>query len=69
MPATSKKQQMMMAIAEHEPSKLYAKNKGVLKMGKKELHKFASTKRKGLPLKKKKTKLAILKRVKKNLKK
>ena len=49
MPAKSAKQQMMMAIAEHEPSKLYKKNKGVLKMGKEKMHEFASTKRKNLP--------------------
>ena len=38
-----------MAVALHEPSKLYSKNKGVLKMGKKSLSEFASTPRKGLP--------------------
>jgi len=32
-----------MAIAEHEPDKLYAKNKGLLKMTKQQLHDFAST--------------------------
>lgn len=49
MPAVSKAQQAVMAIAEHEPEKLYARNRGVLSMGKKELGKFASTSRKGLP--------------------
>ena len=49
MPAVSKKQQMAMAIAEHEPDKLHAKNKGLLKMSHEQLHDFASTKRKGLP--------------------
>lgn len=49
MPAKSKKQQMMMAIAEHEPGKLYKRNRGVLKMGHTKLHEFAATKRKGLP--------------------
>jgi hypothetical protein len=42
----------MMGIAEHKPSMLYKKNKGVLKMGKSELHKFAATKEKGLPSRK-----------------
>ena len=49
MPATSKRQQMAMAIAKHQPSKLYKKNKGLLKMSKGQLHEFAETKRKGLP--------------------
>ena len=49
MPAKSKKQRRMMAIAEHKPEMLYDKNKGVLKMSKEEMHKFASTKEKGLP--------------------
>lgn len=44
MPATSDKQRKLMAIAEHNPSKLYKKNKGVLKMSDKQLHEFASTK-------------------------
>lgn len=51
MPATSKAQQQLMAIAEHEPGKLYPENKGVAKMGKEELHKFAATPTKGLPKK------------------
>ena len=38
-----------MAIAEHEPSKLYGRNKGLKKMSKGDLHDFASTPRKGLP--------------------
>jgi len=64
MPAKSKKQQMAMAIAEHEPSKLYAKNKGLLKMSKSQLHDFAATKRKGLP-EKKSVMSALKKRAKK----
>jgi hypothetical protein len=52
MPAASKAQQMAMAIAEHEPSKLYGRNKRLGKMSKQQLHDFASTKRKGLPAKK-----------------
>ena len=49
MPAVSKKQQQVMAIAEHEPDKLYSRNRGLLKMSGQQLHDFASTKRKGLP--------------------
>lgn len=33
-----------MAIAEHNPSKLYAKNRGVLKMSHAQLHDFAASK-------------------------
>lgn len=54
MPAKSKAQRKMMGIAEHHPEKLYKKNKGVLKMSKGEMHKYASTKEKGLPKKKRK---------------
>jgi len=49
MPAKSKAQQQAMAIAEHEPGKLYARNKALLKMSGSQLHDFAATKRKGLP--------------------
>jgi hypothetical protein len=49
MPAKSKAQQEAMAIAEHSPGKLHAKNKGLLKMSHSQLHDFAATKRKGLP--------------------
>ena len=52
MPAVSEKQREAMAIAEHHPSKLHKKNRGVLKMSHKQLHEFASTK--GLKKKKKK---------------
>lgn len=44
MPAKSRKQQQMMAIAEHEPEKLNKENKGVLKMSKSQMHDFAATK-------------------------
>lgn len=44
MPAVSDKQRKLMAIAEHEPSKLKSKNKGVLKMSHSQLHDFAATK-------------------------
>lgn len=53
MPAVSRAQQEAMAIAEHEPDKLYSKNKGLLKMSHQQLHDFAATPRKGLPAKKK----------------
>ena len=33
-----------MAIGEHHPEKLYAKNRGILKMSKRQLHEYASTK-------------------------
>lgn len=52
MPAKSKKQRRVMAIAQHHPSKLYKKNRGLLKMSKKQLHEFATTKEKGLPKRK-----------------
>lgn len=54
MPAKSKAQQEAIAIALHAPEKLNAKNKGLLKMSKGELHEFASTPRRGLPSKVKK---------------
>lgn len=55
MPAKSRKQQQMMAIAEHEPDKLYPENRGVLDMTQGQLHDFAATKGapKRLPKKKK----------------
>jgi DNA gyrase/topoisomerase IV subunit B len=49
MPAKSKKQQQAMAIAEHEPKKLYKRNKGLKKMSQEQLHDFASTPTKKLP--------------------
>lgn len=42
-----------MAIAEHDPSKLKKKNKGLLKMSHKQLHDYASTSEKGLPVRSK----------------
>lgn len=44
MPAKTPAQRKLMAIAEHEPSKVYNKNRGVLKMSKGQLHDFAATK-------------------------
>ncbi len=49
MPAKSKSQQRLFAMAEHNPSMVSDKNKGVLKMSKSQLHDFAATKRSGLP--------------------
>jgi hypothetical protein len=42
-----------MAIAEHHPGELYARNKALLKMTPEQLHDFAATKQKGLPKRKK----------------
>lgn len=56
MPAVSKDQRIAMAIAQHEPKKLYARNKAMLGMTKEQLHDFASTKQKGLPQKVRKRK-------------
>lgn len=53
MPAKSKKQRRMMAIAEHAPEMLYKRNKDVVAMGKEKLHEFAATSEKKLPAKKK----------------
>lgn len=44
MPAESDKQRKLMALAEHNPSKVSKKNRGVLKMSHEQLHDFASTK-------------------------
>lgn len=62
MPAESQAQQRMMAIAEHDPGKLYARNRGVLKMNMSQLHDFAATGRKGLPKVKKAPKKAAPKK-------
>ena len=51
MPSVSKAQQIAMAIAEHNPSKLYARNKGLLKMSNKQLHEFSVGSEKGKPYK------------------
>jgi hypothetical protein len=49
MPAKSKAQAIAMRIAEHEPDKLYARNKGLTKMSHEQLHDFAATSTKKLP--------------------
>ena len=46
MPSKSKAQRKLMAIAEHAPEKLYKRNRGVLKMSKKQLSEYAKTKEK-----------------------
>lgn len=51
MPAVSKAQQAAAAIALHHPNQLYPRNKGLAQMSLKDLHHFATTKRKGLPRK------------------
>jgi hypothetical protein len=49
MPAVSRAEQIADAIAEHHPSKLYKRNRGLLKMTHQQLHEFASTPRSNLP--------------------
>lgn len=49
MPAVSQAQARLMSMAEHNPSAIYGRNRGVLKMTDEQLHDFAATKRKGLP--------------------
>lgn len=50
-----------MAIAEHAPDKLYARNAGMLKISHEQLHDFAATPEKGLPKSKVALKLATIK--------
>jgi len=54
MPAVSKAQRRLMAIAKHHPKKLYKKNVGILKMSQKQLGHYAETSEKKLPKKKSK---------------
>jgi hypothetical protein len=54
MPAVSKAQREAIAIAEHNPDKLYKRNRGLLKMDPEDMHDFAATPEKGLPQKVKK---------------
>lgn len=51
MPAKSKAQRVAMAIAEHHPDELYARNKGLKEMTHSQLHDFAATPEKHLPYK------------------
>ncbi len=43
-----------MAIAEHHPTQLFARNRGLLRMTHRQLHDFAATRETGLPRRKKK---------------
>ncbi len=43
MPSKTEKQREAMAIAEHEPEKLYKRNRGMLNMSHEQLHEFASS--------------------------
>jgi len=52
MPAVSKAQRTAIAIAEHEPEKLYKRNRGMLDMTQSQMHDFAATKEKHLPARK-----------------
>ena len=49
MPAKSRAQRIVMAIAEHHPEELYPENKGLTKMSHSQLHDFAATKETNLP--------------------
>jgi len=49
MPAPSGAMQIASAIALHNPSKLYKRNRSLLNMSGQQLHEFASTPRTGLP--------------------
>ena len=51
MPALSIKQRRAMAIAEHAPEKLNQANRGLLEMYHQQLHDFAHTSEKKLPMK------------------
>lgn len=51
MPAKSKAQQALFAIAEHSPGKLIGSNKELGDLPKSVLHEFSSTSTKGLPRK------------------
>ena len=65
MPATSRKQQQLFAIAEHSPEKLHKRNRGLLAMSHEQLHDFAATPTKDLPEKKE----GALRRLAKGIKK
>jgi hypothetical protein len=42
LPAQNEKQRKAFAVAEHEPDKLYARNRSMLKMKKRQLSEFAT---------------------------
>lgn len=52
MPAVSKKQRKLFAIAEHHPEELNAKNRRLGALDKATLHEFAATPEKDLPARK-----------------
>jgi len=58
MPALSKKQRELMAIAEHHPEQLHAANRGLLMMNLSDLAKLAGTRERGLLVRAKKRKKA-----------
>lgn len=62
MPAVSVKQRKLMGLAEHHPSQVSSKNRGVLKMSHQQLHDFASTKEGNLPSVKKASRLIAKRR-------
>lgn len=49
MPSLSVAQRKLMALAEHHPEQVSAKNQSVLKMSHSQLHDFSATKERGLP--------------------
>jgi len=49
MPAPSTAMRRAAAIAEHHPSELFGRNRGMLGMTKQQLHDFAATREEGLP--------------------
>lgn len=49
MPAKSVAQQRLFALAEHNPSALYPKNRNLAKLPKQTLHDFAAGSEKGKP--------------------
>ena len=53
MPPKSKSQRKAAAIAKNHPEKLHKRNRGMTKMTRKQLNKYASGSEKGLPKKKK----------------
>lgn len=50
MPAVSQAQQRLMAMAEHDPQAVRKENRGVLDMSHTQLHDYAATPRRGLPI-------------------
>ncbi len=65
MPSLSKVQRKVMAIAEHNPEKLFKRNRALLGMSHDQLHDFASTPEKDLP----ENKEGVLRRLSKTMRK